>query len=198
MSSNQNENNNPSKATSAALEAILFLHGEAVGSKKLCQLLDITPEELLALTKELKEHLARDERGIMLIEKDASYLLATKPQFAHFLEQFIKEDLKEDLSPATVEALSLIAYFGPLSRVQIDYLRGVNSSFIIRNLLIRGLIERVGSKGNAYVYNVTFDFIKYMGVSSVQELPEYEHYQTMKETYFQQPETTETPITPTL
>ncbi len=155
--------------------------------------MSVSPEELASLIQVLQQHLAAPERGMMLIAHDDAYMLATKPQFALFLEQFVKEDLKEDLTPAAVETLSLIAYFGPLSRAQVDYLRGVNSSFIVRNLLIRGLIERASQKGNAYFYTVTFDFLKYMGISSVQELPEYERYYAMKDTYFQHQAETDTP-----
>ena len=99
------------------------------------------------------------------------------------MEIVAKEDLKEELTPAALETLSLIAYFGPLSRPQIDFVRGVNSSFIVRNLSVRGLVDRKQGKGNAYVYTASVDFLKYMGAGSVQKLPDYEKYREMKTHY---------------
>lgn len=168
-----------------ALEAILFLYGEPLSEEKLAAMLHIEAGELDGLLTEYQESLAQNSsRGLVLIKNHGSCVLATKPQFSLFLEQFVKENLKEDLTPAALETLSLISYFGPVSRMELDYVRGVNSSFTIRNLLVRGLIERTGSKGNAYVYEVSFDFLKHMGVTHVSQLPEYEKYRSMKETYF--------------
>ncbi|MCL5011829.1 MAG: SMC-Scp complex subunit ScpB [Patescibacteria group bacterium] len=173
--------------TIAALEAILFLYGEAVEVKTIARLLRVLEDDARAALTHLQTELARGERGLMLLEKHDSYMLVTKPQFASFLEAFVKDDLKEDLTPAAVETLSLIAYFGPIMRAQIDYVRGVNSSFILRNLLIRGLIERT-NKGNAYVYEVTTDFLKHMGVAHVSDLPRYAEYQEMRHNIFESAE----------
>jgi segregation and condensation protein B len=168
---------------SAALEAILFLYGEPIAHDMLARLLKISEEDVIACIAQLKDNLTDTKRGLMLLEKGDTCMLITKPQFASFLESFIKDDLKEDLTPAAVETLSLIAYFGPIMRAQIDYIRGVNSSFMLRNLLVRGLIERT-NKGNAYVYEVTADFLKHMGVACIQDLPQYESYQLVKEQLF--------------
>ena len=174
----------------AALEAILFLYGEAIPIKTIARLLRVSEEETRATLDAMRTELAGEKRGLMLLEKHDSYMLVTKPQFASFLEAFIKDDLKEDLTPAAVETLSLIAYFGPIMRAQIDYVRGVNSSFILRNLLIRGLIERT-NKGNAYVYEVTVEFLKHMGVAQASDLPRYAEHHEMRHNIFESAQATE-------
>src|SRR3972149_1519044 len=89
----------------------------------------------------------------------------------------LDEELKEELTPAGLETLSIIAYFGPVSKIKIDYFRGVNSAFILRNLLMRGLIDRSDkSKEEGYAYSLNFDALKHLGISKIEELPEYEKY----------------------
>jgi len=97
------------------------------------------------------------------------------------MEEFIKDEFREDLTPASLETLSLISYLGPVSRAQIDYYRGVNSSFILRSLLMRGLVERYNDpqRANVYLYQASFDLLKYLGISRVEDLPEYEKFRTM-------------------
>src|SRR3989344_2420895 len=137
----------------AALEALLFIHGESLQLKKVAAALGAEKEELREALEVLKRELQSDERGLFLLSdapietifsapdwESKKIQLATKPAFSGILEQFVKEELREDLSPASLEALSLIAYLGPVSRSEIDYIRGVNSSFILRNLALRGLI----------------------------------------------------------
>lgn len=111
--------------------------------------------------------------------------LATKPDFQKLGEKIIKEEIKENLTPATLETLSIVAYNGPIARSTIDYLRGVNSGYILRNLLVRGLIERYPDPQRPYVflYNVSFDFLKHLGLAKQEELPEYQKYKDLVETF---------------
>ena len=178
-----NEENKEEVNIAASLEAILFLYGEPVEKNKLAKMLKIGEEEVEKGMMELKSKMESQDRGVMIMEKNGTYLTSTKPQFSFLLENFVKENLKEDLTPASLETLSLVSYFAPISRAQIDYIRGVNSSFILRNLLIRGLIERK-SKGNMYLYEPSFDLLKYLGISTVSQLPEFEKFQQMKGNYF--------------
>lgn len=165
----------------AAIEAILFAYGEPMGIKKIAKLLKTEEEEIKKGLDELAKNLEQESRGLKLIFNGNEAQLATKPEFISFLENFIKEEFKENLTPASLETLSLIAYFGPISRVQIDYYRGVNSTFIIRSLLLRGLIDRHPDpqKSNVYLYETSFDLLKYLGVAKAGELPEYEKFRTM-------------------
>jgi segregation and condensation protein B len=182
--------------TASSMEAILFIFGEQIDKKKLAGALKVDESEIEEAAKTLSQKFLSQDSGIILMENGGKYMLATKPQHAALVEKFITEDLKEDLTPAALETLSIIAYFGPALRAQIDYLRGVNSSFILRSLLIRGLVNRK-IKGNAYEYEVSFDFLKYMGVNQVSQMPQYDKYQKSKEQFFtehKENEPTENPI----
>lgn len=170
-----------------SVEAILFLSGSPVSLDKITALLKLNRADVEGIIATLADRYAQDSaRGLQIVRKDNEVTLATKPAHNALLESLAKEDLKEDLTPASLETLSLIAYFGPLSRPQIDFIRGVNSSFIVRNLLVRGLVDRKSGRGNAYVYTVSVDFLKYVGIGSVKELPDYQKYQAAKENYFYQ------------
>lgn len=165
-----------------ALEALLFIYGEPLEIKKLAAVLKTEKEVAEKTLEEMAAGYSAENSGLRLIFSGESVQLATKPKFSSLLESFVKEDFKEDLSPASLETLSLIAYFCPVSRPQIDYFRGVNSSFILRNLMIRGLIERYEDqqRKSVYLYRPSFDLLKYLGVSRVEELPEYEKFREMK------------------
>ncbi|MCP6719794.1 MAG: SMC-Scp complex subunit ScpB [Patescibacteria group bacterium] len=168
---------NPKK--SAELEALLFHYGEPITVKKIAKLLKIKEVEcgklLDGLEQELKQNSAR---GLMLLRQETRVQLVTKPDLKNINESLIREEFREELSPASLETLSIIAYLGPIPRLMIDYVRGVNSSFILRGLLMRGLIERETDpkKKNVYEYRVSFNFLGHIGLSKQEELPEYEKY----------------------
>ncbi|MEK9186135.1 MAG: SMC-Scp complex subunit ScpB [Patescibacteria group bacterium] len=156
------------------LEALLFIYGEPLPFKKIAKTLNVKEEEVQEAVKKLQDSLR--ESGLWLVSDEEKVQLTTRPEFAKLLEQMIKEELKEDLSPASLETLSIIAYSSPVSRAELDYVRGVNSSFILRSLLLRGLIEREldPKRGNAFIYRPSLEFLKFMGIASANDLPEFE------------------------
>lgn len=160
---------------SAALEAILFFKNEPVKRSWLEKTLKKSPEEVNKGLAELKEHLAG--RGISLMEKDDEVALRTAPEYADILTEIRKEALSKDLGKAGLETLSVILYRGPVTRAEIDYIRGVNSTFILRNLLVRGLVEKIPNPKDArgYLYRPTFDLLSYLGIATIEELPEYQN-----------------------
>ncbi|MFH0890953.1 MAG: SMC-Scp complex subunit ScpB, partial [Candidatus Liptonbacteria bacterium] len=127
----------------AGLEAMLFIHGEPISYRRIAPILGFEEKEIPALAEELKKRLwERADSGLALIRDEDKVQLMTKPQFHKLLENFVKDQLSEDLTPASLETLAIIAYAGPISRARIEYQRGVNSIFILRNLMLRGLVER--------------------------------------------------------
>ena len=158
------------------LEALLFLHGEPVKVEKIAQILKITEEETATILDAYKAGLASSSRGLALIQNDTEVQLTTKGEHSGILEEFMKDELKGDLSPASIETLAVILYFGPVPRSRIDFLRGVNSSFILRNLLIRGLAQRVPdpARSNQYLYNASFNLLRHLGIASREDLPEFQ------------------------
>ena len=179
----------------APLEALLFIHGEPLTYKKIGAVLDISPGELDALINQLKEKLLSDERGLQIISDKEKVQLATKPQFNSILETFMKEEVSEDLSPASVEALSIIAYLGPISRARLEYLRGVNSIIILRSLMIRGLVERFPDpdRSSGFLYRGTFDLMKHLGITEKTDLPDYEKFHELLKVFDQTNNPTTTP-----
>ena len=178
----------------AQLEALLFIHGEPLAIKRIRAVLGVEKEELKAVLESYHASLGGGARGLSLLtdapismlfeEKNwegKKVQLVTKPQFSSVLEDFVKDELREDLTPASLETLSLIAYLGPISRVKIEYLRGVNSSFILRTLLLRGLIERVpdSDHGGAFLYAPSFELMQSLGVGAKEELPEYASFRDL-------------------
>lgn len=156
------------------VEAILFFKGEPVSIKKLSELIGVTSEEIVGAKDRLKAQL--QNRGLSLIEHNDSILLATGKSSANIIQNLIKDELYRDLSKAGLETLSIIMYLGPISRSEIDNIRGVNSTFILRNLLIRGLVERTEKTENKRVllYQATFELLGYLGLSAISDLPQYE------------------------
>lgn len=159
----------------AQLEALLFIYGDALDFKKIAKTLKVSEEEIKDAAKKLGEELENKNRGLFLIEHKDKVQLTTKPDFANLLETVIKEELNENLTPAALETLSIVAYAGPMTRAELEYIRGVNSSFTIRNLLIRGLIERAldPKRGNVFLYSPSFELLKHLGVKKQEDLPEY-------------------------
>jgi segregation and condensation protein B len=182
------------KHSRASLEALLFIHGEPLSYKKIQSVLGIEKEELETLIGELKADLESDARGLQLISDREKIQLATKPEFNSILESFMKEEISEDLSPASLEALAIIAYLGPISRARLEYLRGVNSIVILRSLMIRGLVERSPDPEHpaGFLYHGTFDLMKHLGIKDGGELPDFEKFQELLKV-FDAPQPTPTP-----
>jgi len=156
------------------IEALLFFKGEAVSIKNISELLGVTDEEVKVGLKILEQTLA--QRGLTLVIEGEMVLLGTSPAASSLIEKIVKEEVARDLGKAGLETLAIILYKQKISKREIDYIRGVNTSFIIRNLLIRGLIERTDSeKGDrGYSYKPTTDLLAFMGLSRIEDLPEYE------------------------
>ena len=156
------------------IEAILFFKGEPISRKKLSEVLGVGQIEINEGIEKLKENL--QNRGIVLVENDNDITLGTAPELSKLIENLQKEELNKELSKASLETLSIVLYKNGVSRAEIDYIRGVNSSFTLRALSIRGLIEKTtDSKDNRrFIYNPSFELLSYMGVKSTAELPDWE------------------------
>lgn len=158
---------------SNGIEAILFWKGEPISRRKLAEIFKVEETEINNGLEKLKENLK--ERGIVLLEKENEIMLSTAPEMSDIIENLRKEELNKELSKASLETLSIVLYKSGASRAEIDYIRGVNSSFTLRALSVRGLVERmVDSKDNRrYIYKPSFELLSYMGIKSVEELPDY-------------------------
>lgn len=157
------------------IESILFSIGEPISIEKLAKTLGKNKDLVKRTIEDLENNYEREDRGLRIIKKGEKVQLVSAPENSHYIEKLIKDELQEDLTPVSLEALAIVAYKGPITRAEIEEIRGVNSSYILRNLLIRGLIERKGhpEDARAYIYEVSFDFLRKLGLKSIEELPEY-------------------------
>ncbi len=156
------------------IEGLLFYKGEDVSIKKLSELLSVTEDEIKEGLNKLEESLRG--RGIVLVRKDDSVVLGIGGELSPIIESIRKDEITKELSKAALETLSIVLYKNGISRSEIDYIRGVNSSFILRNLLVRGLVEKVvdARDSRKILYRPTFETLSYMNITKIQDLPNYE------------------------
>ncbi|MDO8241239.1 MAG: SMC-Scp complex subunit ScpB [Candidatus Moranbacteria bacterium] len=160
----------------SAIESILFVSGEPVSLVKIAKVTDSTVPEIEAVLEILKDEYVGGKRGIVILRKEQEVQMATDPENAQLIDQLVKSEIQENLSRAGLEVLSIIAYRGPITRVEVEAIRGVNCSFTVRSLMMRGLLERIENpKDNrGYLYKISFDFLKKLGIESIDKLPDYE------------------------
>ena len=160
------------------IEAILFYHAEPLSIKRLAYLTKKNEGEVRDAIMVLEEKLLSS--GLRLLQNDDEVVLGTSPSASTLIEAITKEELSKELSKASLETLAIVLYKGPISRAEIDYVRGVNSTFILRNLLIRGLVEKVDNPSDqrSFLYKPTFALLEHMGVTKIEELPEYDAAKT--------------------
>jgi segregation and condensation protein B len=155
------------------VEAVLFAAAKPFSIRRLAELCDATPKETEQALELLEERLA--DTALMVQRAGQDVQLVTRAELADTVKQVVREDAAGELTRPSLEALTILAYRGPLTRPELEQIRGVQCSMILRNLLIRGLVEekeevRLGQP----TYAVTFDFIRHLGLKSVQDLPSYE------------------------
>lgn len=169
----------------AAIEAILFYTAEPMSFRKLGVLTKTDAAAVREAAKILAERLLSSDAGVRLIEQDNEIALGTAPLASALIEEITKEEITKELSKAAVETLSIICYKGPLTRADIDYIRGVNSTFILRNLLVRGIVEKLENPrdARAALYGPTFAALEYMGVTKKEELPQFDEIQAQLEAF---------------
>ena len=168
----------------AYLAALLFFRGTAIKKTAVLKFLDVDENALALGILELRNRL--EGGGLSLIETDTEVQLVTAPEVASFVEALQKEELKKDIGKAGAETLAIILYRGPVSRAEIDTIRGVNSSSMLRNLMVRGLIERSQDRsGGGYRFTASTELLAHLGVAHKEDLPEYSTVMDQLETFEQ-------------
>lgn len=154
------------------LEAYLFYKGEAVAKSALANVLGCDGETLASATTSLQTKL--ENTALTLVETDSHLQLTTNSAVSSFLTAVRKDELTKEIGKAGAEVLAVILYQQPITKSEIDKIRGVNSNLTLRSLLTRGLVERSQSKGTyGYVYQVTPELLTHLGVRTQQDLPGY-------------------------
>lgn len=172
-----------------AIEGILFAAGEPVKSSKLAAVLESTVEEIDKAAKKLQESYDKNMRGLKIIEIDEGYQLCSRPEYYAYIQDVLGEQRRQALSNAAMEALAIIAYKQPVTKGQVEFIRGVNSDGAVNRLAERGLVEECGrldAPGRPILFRTTQNFLRCFGLKTPQELPaidfskistEYEQYE---------------------
>jgi len=158
------------------LEGILFYKAESLHKTDVSELLSCNSEELTSAIGALRERLIG---GIRLLETETHIGLVTAPELSDYLESVRRDELKRDIGKAGAETLSIVLYRGPITRSEIDFVRGVNSSFILRNLMVRGLVMREPNPKDqrALRYSASPELLMHLGVARREDLPDYQTIQ---------------------
>jgi segregation and condensation protein B len=157
------------------IESILLVAEKPVSIKELASCTEAMSSEVQKALAELIDEYKN--RGIKIIKKGEYFSLVTDPENAEAVSKFLNEELRHDLSDAAIETLSIITYKQPVTRVEIEEIRGAQSDQILRNLLIRGLITEVGRKeapGRPILYGTTMEFMQYFGFENEEQIPKFE------------------------
>jgi segregation and condensation protein B len=157
----------------ALIESLLFVATEPVRIDRMASVLGVTQPDAEHALQELAQEYAQ-QRGIRLQFKDQRVQMVTAPEATEAVRQFLGLDLSSRLSPAALETLAIVAYRQPVTRPQIEKVRGVNSDGVLRTLLSRGLIEEAGrleQAGRPILYTTSFAFLQQFGLSSLDQLP---------------------------
>lgn len=157
------------------VESILLVAEKPVSIKELSSSIGQMSSEIQqALVELMNEY---KNKGIKIIKKGEYFSLVTAPENSEIVSKFLNEELRHDLSDAAIETLSVITYKQPVTRIEIEDIRGVQSDQILRNLMIRGLIAEVGRKespGRPILYGTTMEFMQYFGFSDENQIPKFE------------------------
>nr|WP_155666943.1 SMC-Scp complex subunit ScpB [Ornithinibacillus caprae] len=163
------------KELKAVLEGLLFASGdEGITVKQTSKILDITEEAVEHLIEELKYDYEHVTRGIMIMKSHEVYHLTTKPEHSEYFKKLLETPQASRMSQAALETLAIIAYKQPITRTEIEEIRGVKSDRPVQTLIARSLIEEVGRRegaGRPVLFGTTKDFLTYFGLTSLDELP---------------------------
>lgn len=163
------------KQAKAIIEAILFAIGESVPVSKLAEVTGKSVKETKTILEEMKQQYAQEDRGIVLLELEDSVQLCTKPELYEYLIQVAKTPRRLSLSDSVLETLSIVAYKQPVTRLEVERIRGVNCEHALNRLVEYDLITELGrldAPGRPLVFGTTEQFLRCFGVKSLEELPE--------------------------
>ncbi|MGM9985991.1 MAG: SMC-Scp complex subunit ScpB [Bacillaceae bacterium] len=157
------------------LEGLLFVAGdEGLHAKQISEVMEISLQEVSELIQQLKEQLKNEDRGFIIFEFANIYQLATKKEHAHYYKKLVETPSQSSLSQAALETLAIVAYKQPITRGEIEEIRGVKTDKALQTLLSKLLIKEVGraeGTGRPILYGTTKDFLDYFGLKEIEELP---------------------------
>jgi segregation and condensation protein B len=156
------------------IESILFVASKPLAVSKIAKAIEVDTDKIEDALETLKMKYNRDDSGINILTEGDRIQMGTNPDNSDVLSGFIKEEISGELTKAQLETLTVVAYRGPITRPELEEIRGVNCAVILRNLMIRGLVEEKDDPEKMLpAYNVSFEALRHLGVNSIDELPDY-------------------------
>jgi len=157
------------------LETILFVASKPLGIKKLSKALNIGENEILSALNELREKYNTANSGIIIVQNSDEWQMVSNPDNREAAENFLKAEVSGELTRPQLETLTVISYCGPITKPELEQIRGVNCSLILRNLLMRGLVKEVEDPKNLLpTFEVAMDYLRHLGLNNLSELPDYD------------------------
>lgn len=159
----------------AVIESLLFVSGDGLAISHLAEILEISEKDVKIHTDKLKDFYKTNNRGIQLVEYDGYIQLKTPEENFLYVTKLAESKRKQPLSPAALEALSIVAYHQPVTRSSVEFIRGVNSDGPMSRLVERGLIEECGrldAPGRPILYGTTKEFLRSFGLNTLADLPD--------------------------
>lgn len=157
------------------IESILFVSTKPLSLEKIALICAVKKDEAQKALEELEAKYQSEDSGIKLMRDGRKYQMVSDAKNSPVVREFLKDERTGELTRPALETLTIIAYRGPITKGELELIRGVNCSLIIRNLLIKGLIEAEEDKKELVTfYRVTFDFLRFLGINKQEELPDFE------------------------
>lgn len=157
------------------IESLLFIAAKPLSFKKISELLKVEVDLVKEAAEKIKQKYNQPGFGIKVMQEGNELQMATDPENSTLIKEYLKDEMTGELTRPSLEALTIIAYRGPITKLELEQVRGVNCSLILRNLLLRGLIKEEMDEARAQnVYTTTFDFLRHLGLTETKDLPDYE------------------------
>lgn len=159
----------------AKIEGLLFVAAKALHEKKIAEVVGAKREDVTKVVDELAEEYDSRNGGLRIIRHGRDVRMSTSAEIAKVMQQYLKDETTGELTKPSLETLTIVAYRGPITKGELEQVRGVNCSLILRNLMMRGLVGSDGEHGMpTTTYDVTPDFLRFLGIPSIERLPEYD------------------------
>jgi len=158
----------------SSIESILFVASKPLTAKKIAAVLKVPEENVETVLGELAEKYSGEESGIVLLQSNDEWQMVSNPDNKEATENFVKAEVSGELTRPQLETLTVISYCGPITKPELEQIRGVNCSLILRNLMMRGLVKEADDLTALLpTFEVTMEYLRHLGIMSLTELPEY-------------------------
>ena len=164
----------------SSIESLLFVSGEPLTIRDLCNTLEVSPKVIKGILDEMQNEYEEEKRGIKLISINGEFQLVTKAENSDHIQKLLRKNKRQSLSQASLESLAIIAYKQPITRIDIDEIRGVKSESALHRLLEKDLIKEVGRlevPGRPIIFGTTDEFLRQFGLKELNELPSLDLYE---------------------